>query len=109
MRHIPLLTLTSVAVGAIAGNTFVGHDGAPAGAGDDAFGIADYDAASGDAFAATVIGTQRVVAGGAFNKGDSLQVGAGSKAIVLAAGTKVAKAMEDSAGDGSMVTVLLTP
>ncbi len=56
-----------------------------------------------------MLGTQRVLAGGAFNKGDSLQVAAGGKAVVLAAGAKVATALEDSAGDGSLVTVLLTP
>ena len=94
MRHVPILALTSVASAAIAGNTFVGHDDATAAAGADAFGIADYDGAAGSAIAVTVLGTQRVIAGGAFNRGDDLEVGAGGKAVVLAAGAKVAKAMQ---------------
>lgn len=109
MRHVPILALTSVASAAIAANTFVGFDDATAGAAEDAFGIADYDAEPGNAVAVTVLGTQRVIAGGAFDKGDELEVGAGGKAVVFAAGVKVAKALEDSAGDGSFVTVLLTP
>lgn len=109
MRHTPILALSSVAAAAIAGNTFVGFGGATAAAAGKAFGVADYDAVTGGQFAVTVLGTQRVLAGGAFNKGDSLQVAAGGKAVVLAAGVKVATALEDSAGDGSMVTVLLTP
>ena len=109
MRHTPILALTSVAIAAVAGNTFVGFDGAPAAAAGAALGIADYDAAIGDAFATTVIGVQRVLAGGAFNKGDQLEVGANGKAVVRAAGVAVARALEDSAGDGSVVGVLLTP
>lgn len=109
MRHTPILALTCLATAAVAGNTFVGFDGAPAAAAGKAMGIADYDGEVGAAVAVTVLGTQRVLAGGAFNKGDSLQIAAGGKAVLLAAGVKVATALEDSAGDGSMVTVLLTP
>ena len=108
--HTPVLALTiASAAAAIAANTFVGHDDDTAGAAEDALGIADYDAAAGGAVAVTVLGTQRVIAGGAFDKGDEIEVGAGGKAVVLNAGVKVAKALEDSAGDGSIVTVLLTP
>ena len=108
--HIPILALTvSPLAAAVAANTFVGHDEQPAAAGADALGIADYDGAEGGAIGVTVLGTQRVQAGGAFNKGDAVEVGAGSKAVLLAAGVKVGVALEDSAGDGSIVTVLLTP
>ncbi|MCP9222746.1 DUF2190 family protein [Erythrobacter sp. LQ02-29] len=110
LPHIPLLALTVASVAApVAVNTFVGFDDQTAGAGEDALGIADYDAETGTAVAVTVMGTQRVIAGGVFNKGDEIEVGAGGKAVALNAGKKVAKALEDSAGDGVFVTVLLTP
>jgi hypothetical protein len=109
MPHTPILALTSIATAAVLGNTFVGFGGATAAAAAKPLGIADYDAVIGGAFAVTVLGTQRVVAGGAFAKGASLQVAADGKAVVLAAGVKAAVALEDSAGDGSIVTVLLTP
>ncbi len=112
MSYVPtvaILALTSVATAAVSANTFVGYDGQTAAAGTDALGIADYDAATGDSFAITVLGTQRVKAGGAFNAGDQLQVGPDGKAVVLADGKPVAKALQDSAGDGAIVTVLRTP
>lgn len=109
MRHTPLLALTAIAAAAVTATRFVGHNGQHAAAAADALGVADYDAAIGDAFAVTVIGTARVTAGGAFAKGALLEVGATGKAVARAAGKQVAKALEASAGDGAFVTVLLTP
>ncbi|WJY18684.1 DUF2190 family protein [Alteriqipengyuania flavescens] len=105
----PLLSLTLTASAAVIAHRFVAIGGSHAGAAADALGVADYAAEPDEAFAVTVHGTQTVEAGGAFNAGDKLEVGADGKAVALAAGEPVAKAMEDSAGDGSLVTVLLTP
>lgn len=109
MRHTPLLALTVLAAAAVTGNRFVGHNGQHAAAAADALGVADYDAAPGDNFAVTVLGTARVTAGAAIAKGAQIEVGANGKAITRAAGKVVAKAMEAAAGDGATITVLLVP
>ncbi len=109
MRHTPLLALTATATAAVLGNRFVGHNGQHAAAAADALGVADYDAAIGDNFAVTVIGTQRVTAGAAIAKGAQIEVGAAGKAVTRDAGKVVAKAMEAAAGDGAVITVLLVP
>lgn len=109
MRAIKIMALTQVAAVALSAHRLIGFDGNYAAAGEDALGVSEYDAAPGDAFSTEVIGVARVEAGGPFNKGDQLEVGADGKAVVLAAGVPVAKALEDAAGDGSIVGVLLTP
>ncbi len=108
--HTPVLALTVASLAAAAApSRFIGHDSQIAAAGTPALGISDYAGDLGAAVAVTVLGTQRVEAGGAFNAGDSIEVGADGKAVVLAAGAKVAVALQDAAGDGDFVTVLLTP
>ena len=110
LPHIPIMALTVPSAAApVNGNRFIGFNDQHAAAGAPAQGISDYDAAAGDAFAVTVLGTQRVLAGGPFARGAELQSGADGKAVVKAAGVKVARALQDSAGDGTIVTVLLTP
>lgn len=109
MQAIKIMALTQVAVAALAAHRFVGFDGNYAAAGADALGTTEYDAEVGDPVSIETLGVARVEAGAAFNKGDKLEVGADGKAILLAAGEPVAKALGDSAGDGSIVSVLLTP
>lgn len=109
MQAIKILALTQVAAAALSGHRFVGFDGNYAAAGADALGTTEYDAQAGDPVSIETLGVSRVEAGGPFNKGDKLEVGADGKAVVLAAGEPVAKALADSAGDGSIVSVLLTP
>ena len=109
MQAIKIMALTQVAAAALSAHRFVGFDGNYAAAGADALGALEYDAEAGDPVSIEVLGVTRAEAGGPFNKGDELEVGADGKLVVLPAGVRVAKALDDSAGDGSIVGVLLTP
>lgn len=109
MQAIKIMALTQVAAASLAAHRFIGFDGNYAAAGDDALGTTEYDAEPGDPVSIEALGVTRAQAGGPFDKGDALEVGADGKVVVLAAGKRVAKALQDSAGDGSIVGVFLTP
>ena len=79
---ISALTITVVATAAVASKQLVGFDGAPAGAGEAVLGVAQTDAAVGDAFAVDVIGVFDLVSGAAVPAGSAVQSDANSKPIV---------------------------
>ncbi|MDG3012463.1 DUF2190 family protein [Rhodococcus sp. D2-41] len=105
--------VTATAGAAITGKTFVDITGAlnattgalltvsPATAAGKAFGVAARDAASGGRVA--VIRSAKVVipvaAGGTFAVGDEVEVGAGAKAVKLASGTAVGRALTAGAAN----------
>ncbi len=106
-QKISLLTLSLLAAGALEPERFVTVGGVYATAAGNADGVSCTKAASGERFPADALGTSIVTAGGAFDKGDYLQVGANGKAVELASGIPVAKALQASTGDGARVEVLL--
>lgn len=109
-QSISLLALTITASGGIVANRFVTPVNDQAGAGENTLGVARTDAADGELVTVDVLGTAVVEAGAQFSAGDSLKVGTGGKAIEYAdSGAKVAVALQDAAGDGSLVEVLLIP
>ena len=79
---ISALTITVVATAAVASKQLVGFDGAPAGAGEAVLGVAQTDAAVGDAFAVDVIGVFDLVSGAAVPAGSAVQSDANGKPIV---------------------------
>jgi hypothetical protein len=107
---IPLLTLSLVATAAIAKYQAVGYDGAVAGAGEEIFGLATSDGASGEVIAADVLGTGLAIAGATVTAGQALEVGTNGRLIPLDSGTQVARVMPGSGGgDGDLIEVFLIP
>ena len=96
--------ITGLTTGAVTGKTFVdvsatrGADGmikvATAAAGVKAFGVAKYDAASGALVGILRGGVVPVTAGGTIAFGAEVEVGTAGKAITLASGKAVGKAVE---------------
>lgn len=96
--------ITGLTTGAVTGKTFVdvsatrGADGmikvATAAAGAKAFGVAKYDAASGALVGILRGGVVPVTAGGTIAFGAEVEVGTAGKAITLASGKAVGKAVE---------------
>lgn len=110
MQQTPIFAITLIAASAISGHRFVDWVGNEAAADEDSPGIANYPAAIGDAFAVNVLGTAKVVAGGAIAVGGPVKVGAAGKAIAQAGvGTIVARAVTAAAADGDIIEVLLLP
>lgn len=105
---IPILTLSILATAVIAERQAIGHDGAVAGAGEEIFGLATSDAASGEMVAADVLGTGIGTAGATVEAGEALEVGATGQLIPLAAGTQVGRALTGG-GAGAAIEVLLIP
>jgi hypothetical protein len=105
----PILTLPILATAILTASRFVSPTGGVAGAGLNAIGVTDTDAASGDIVAVDAVGTSIVTAGEPITKGASLEVGAAGKAVVLDAGVKVAVALEAAGADGDRIEVLLIP
>lgn len=109
MQKLSLLTLAITAAVALEAERFVGADGNYATAAGNAFGVSTTAGAVGDRVPTDVIGTTVVTAGGVFDAGDYLDVGATGKAVVHAAGKVVAQALQAAAADGDRVEVLLIP
>jgi hypothetical protein len=91
--------ITCKASGAITGKTFVklvagSKDQAPvvatAGAGDRPYGVAAWDAASGESFTVVRKGVVSVTAGAALTVPTAVAVGANGKAVVVGAAPAVA-------------------
>lgn len=96
--------ISGLTTAAVTGKTFVdvsatrGTDGlikvGPAAAGAKALGVAAYDAASGALVPIIRGGILPVTAGGTIAFGAEVEVGTGGKAITLATGKSVGKAVE---------------
>lgn len=108
-QKISLLALSILATAALTAERFVTAGGAVAGAAGNAVGVAGTDAAIGDLCPVDVLGTAVVTAGAAIAKNASIEVGAAGKGVTLAAGKKVAIALEAAAADGDRIEVLLIP
>ena len=102
-----LHAMTVVAAAAITANRMTDIDGTVTAAGARGLGLAQRDAAIGEAVAVTTLGPVPATAGGAFSAKDELEVGAGGKLVVLNTGRPVAYALEDADADGDVVQVLL--
>lgn len=107
LGSISALAATSVATAAVNSGQFVGFDGAPAGAGDDIFGVAKSDATIGMAFAVDVIGIIDLIAGAAIPAFSAVQSDANGAPVVLAGGTRVGTALTAAANPGDVVKVLI--
>jgi hypothetical protein len=104
----PILEYPIIAAGAIARRRFVTYASAQAVAGDRALGISDYEAsAAGKPVNVIVLGTARILSGGAFAVGDALQADAQGRAIIAGAGVVNARALQASTAADQTVEVLL--
>ncbi|MGE4321775.1 MAG: DUF2190 family protein [Sphingobium sp.] len=109
MQKTSLFTMTAIAAAAVAANRFVGLlTGQHCGAGLKAQGVSHYAAATGEAFAVTVYGTEIVETAGVFAAGAALKSDAAGKAVAQAGdGVIVAYAVTPSTAAGQKVEVLL--
>ncbi|MBF6315041.1 capsid cement protein [Nocardia farcinica] len=108
--------ITGLATAAITGKTFVdvsanrGADGlirvATAAAGARAFGVAAADIASGGHGAILRGGVVPVTAGGAIAAGAEVEVGASGRAVTLASGKAVGKAVETGTNGNDVFVAL---
>lgn len=109
--------VTCVTTAAVTGKTFVAQSAAmttglisvaPATAAGAVFGVASYDAASG-ARVAVIRGSKSIVpvtAGGTIAYGAEVEVGAGGKAVTLAAGVAVGVAVSAGANNADVYVSL---
>lgn len=107
-QSIPLLKLTVRAAADVPAYRFVTYAGALCGAGALAIGVSDYPAATGADFAAVVIGTATVEAGGAITAGAEVQSDATGRAVTAAGGEVLGLAWDGASGAGRRLEVLLT-
>jgi len=105
----PLLALSILAASAITAHRFVTPAGDVAAAGVKTQGVAQSDAASGESFTATVIGTEVVEAGAAIAAGALIETDATGRAITHTTGVVVARLApgESATAAGEFVEVIL--
>jgi len=109
-QSISLLSLTGRADGDITAHRFVNHEFNQAEDDESTIGVARSSVMLGDQFAIDVLGTTVVEAGAAISKGMALKSNVAGKAIPWSrSGARVAVALENAAGDGSFIEVLLIP
>lgn len=108
---ISLLALTMTASGAITGQRFVTPAGAVAGAGVNAQGVAQTDAAIGDKLTVDVLGTAVVETGAAIAAGALVECDATGRAITKNTGITLGRLApgEVSTALGQFVEVILIP
>jgi len=107
MQSISILTLSVIAAGALTQRRFVTHGGIQVGAAANTLGVAKTDAALGDTAAVDVIGTAVVEAGAAIAAGAAVETDATGRAVTLAAGVTVGRALQAAAAAGDFIEVLL--
>lgn len=110
MQKISIFAMSVLATAVITANRFVGMlTGAPCAAGAKAMGVAQYNAAVGEAFAVDVLGTSIVDAGAAVAAGTALKSDANGMAIPQAgAGEILAYAVTGATAAGQKIEILLT-
>lgn len=82
MQKTSIFSMTAIATAAVSEHRFVGMlTGAPCAAGAKAQGVAQYDAAIGEAFAVDVLGTTIVDSGAAVAAGVAVKSDASGRAI----------------------------
>jgi len=81
----------------VAGGTFQVPNVSQAGAGDQVFGVAAWDAASGDILTVKQIGTHTVTAGAALTAPVEVQSDASGKAVALSTGKRAGSVYQDAA------------
>ncbi len=113
MQKIPILTLTSVAIAAVATARFVDFDGSQCDvAGAKPMGVSVNQAAIGEAFPVDVLGTTKVEAGAAIPLGAKgltpVKTDADGRAIPHAGAGEIAAYARQAAGAaGAIIEVLL--
>jgi len=81
----------------VAGGTFQQPKVATCGAGEQAFGVAAWDAADGETVAVKQIGTHTVTAGAALTAPAQVQSDAAGKAVAVSTGVRLGSVYSDAA------------
>jgi len=105
--HIPALTITRRAAGAIAAHRFVDVAGQQAGADAKVVGVALTDAEAGDDLAVLAVGQITMTAGAAIAAGDEVVSNAGGLPVPKGTATNVIGLALDAANPGEPVTILI--
>lgn len=107
--HYQTFRKTMVAPSAVIKDRFVDYAGAQAGAASAVLGVADIDAAAGDAYTAHTLGEVGVEAAGAINAGDPVIPSADGRALADAgtAANRVGRATSTVTAAGQHVLVLI--
>lgn len=103
----PILALTVTAAAALTEHRFVLQTGLACGANGAAIGVAQTDAASGDAVAVTVLGTAIIDAGAAVTVGANLESDSLGRAVTASNGPVLARALEAASAAGDKIEVLV--
>lgn len=107
--HISLLTLTLIAVAVLTEHRFVTAGGAVPGAGANALGVVNNNAAIGEKVAADVLGTTLVEASAAIAAGAAIETTATGTAVTKSAGVTLGRALSAATAAGQLIEVLLIP
>lgn len=107
LTEIPLQTLSLTASGAVVKETFVKADGAKAGNGANAVGVAKFAADDGDELSVVTEGIVRITAGGTVAVNARVQSDANGKAITIASGgQELGTALTAGSADSTMLIKL---
>lgn len=102
-----VLTTTIKTTGKVVANRFVGHSGKQAAADEKVYGVAPYDADSGDTLAVDILGIAVVEAGGVLAVGDDVSADAQGCAVKTAGGKVAGTARTAAAAAGDLIQVFL--
>jgi hypothetical protein len=107
MQNVSILSLSVKLTADAKAHTFVSYLGGAPSAANPPLGVAQYDGDAGDMITLDVIGTAKMLAGGAIAVGDAIEAGANGKGVKKNAGAAVARALEAAKADGDIVEVFL--
>lgn len=106
-QSISSLTLPVVAAEALTKFRMVNIAGEVVGAGETSLGVSQCSAAIGEAAPVDVLGTTEVEVGAAVALGAALESDATGRAITLASGVKVGRALKAASAAGQIIEMLL--
>lgn len=106
-QQIPILCLPYLLTGTVIRKRFVAPGGTQALAASHTIGVADYGGNAGDRIQVVAMGTAITEAGGIIAQDSLIETDASGRAVTLAAGIPVGRALSASSVAGQLIEVLL--
>lgn len=107
LTSISVLAITVSLTGSVSAKRFVTVNGAQAGDGEAAIGVARNDEVAGREVTVDAVGVFDMIAGAAIAKGDQVQSDADGKPITKAAGAVNGQALTAAVNPGDIVKILI--
>lgn len=104
-----VFTLSIKATATLVAMTLVTFLGATASAAGNTAGVVRTDGVAGDLVPVDILGTARVIAGGAVAAGARVEADAAGKAVTHASGVPVGVALEAATASGQVIEIALIP